>query len=208
VAVRLRERVEELRVRHSASVPGPRRCPPPELFARSGDFPLATASGIDPAALACRGVPAWLPRLCRTWRRRLSSHRNTATPTARWRLRWILQSSEEPTDVVDVQGGRPLSPRSARHGRSRTRVSWTADGRPRHGRRDWMPDLEVALLGDSYPGVPVGQAAEFWSSSRAADELRPAQPCLEMDVRARGCRPTGCGSLIRGGALCEFRRRV
>jgi hypothetical protein len=31
---------------------------------------------------------------------------------------------------------------------------------------------------------------------------------LEMDVRARGCRPTGCGSLIRGGALCEFRRRV
>lgn len=75
-------------------------------------------------------------------------------------------------------GRAPLSPRSARHGRSRTRVSWTADGRPRHGRRDWMPDLEVALLGDSYPGVPVGQAAEFWSSSRAADELRPAQPCF------------------------------
>jgi hypothetical protein len=42
-----------------------------------------------------------------------------------------------------------------------------------------MPDLEVALLGDSYPGVPVEQAAEFWSSSRAADELRPVQPCFE-----------------------------
>jgi hypothetical protein len=27
-------------------------------------------------------------------------------------------------------------------------------------------------------GGPVVQAAEFWSSSRAADELRPAQPCL------------------------------
>jgi hypothetical protein len=106
VAVRLRERVEELRVRHSASVPGPRPLSAAELFALSGDFPLATASGIDPAGLACRGVPAWLPRLCRTWRRRLSSHRNTATPTAGWRLRWILQSSEEPTDVVDVQGGR------------------------------------------------------------------------------------------------------
>jgi hypothetical protein len=46
------------------------------------------------------------------------------------------------------------------------------------------------------------------SSSRAADELRPVQPCSGMDVSARGCRPTGCGSLIRGGALCEFRRRV
>jgi hypothetical protein len=33
-------------------------------------------------------------------------------------------------------------------------------------------------LGDSYPGVPVGKAAEFWRNSRAAGELRPAQPCF------------------------------
>jgi hypothetical protein len=37
------------------------------------------------------------------------------------------------------------------------------------------PDLEVVLLGDSFPGVPVGRAAEFWGSSRAAGELRPGQ---------------------------------
>jgi hypothetical protein len=33
--------------------------------------------------------------------------------------------------------------------------------------------------GTGTPGSrSVGQAAEFWSSSRAADELRPAQPCF------------------------------
>lgn len=208
VAVRLRERVEELRVRHSASVLGQRRCPPPELFARSGDFPLATASGIDPAVLDCRGVPAWLPRLCRTWRRRLSSHRNTATPTARWRLRWILQSSEEPTDVVDVLGGRL----------HRREVPATVEVGPvSAGQRMDVHDMvdEIGcLISRSLcwetvtPGSRSGRPPSSGEvRGRQMNSVRRSR-VLEMDVRARGCRPTGCGSLIRGGALCGFRRRV
>ena len=30
----------------------------------------------------------------------------------------------------------------------------------------------MVLLGDSYPGIPVGQAAEFWST-RGRQEIRP-----------------------------------
>jgi hypothetical protein len=59
--------------------------------------------------------------------------------------------------------------------------------------------LRVVLLEDSYPGVPVWQATEFWSGSRAADELRAA---MKMDARGRGCRPIGCGSLVRGRSDC------
>jgi len=100
-------------------------------------------------------------------------------------------------------GRAPPSPRSARHGRSRTSVSWTADGRPRHGRRDWVPDLEVALLRDSYPGPRSGRPPSSGAvRGRQMNSVRRSR-VLEMDVWARGCRPTGCGSLIRGGALCE-----
>jgi hypothetical protein len=66
--------------------PGRGRCPPPELVAGSSDFPLATASGIDPTALACRGCRL-AASLSRTRRRRLSSRRMRRPPTARWRSR-------------------------------------------------------------------------------------------------------------------------
>jgi hypothetical protein len=56
---------------------------------------------------------------------------------------------------------------------------------------------------------PLGQSAEFWSSSRAADELRPAQPCLGS--RGEGSRlPTSRMRQVdlREDGLWEFRRRV
>jgi hypothetical protein len=40
----------------------------------------------------------------------------------------------------------------------------------------------VVLLGDSYPGISVGQAAEFWST-RGRQEIRPAQPWNGRGVR-------------------------
>jgi hypothetical protein len=109
---------------------------------------------------------------------RMSSHRNTATPDREMATALDLAVVGR-TDGHRRRTGRSLHRREVpRQGRSWTCVSWTADGRPRHGRRDWVPDLEVVVLGDSYPGVPVEQATELWSSSRAADELRPVQPCF------------------------------
>jgi hypothetical protein len=99
-------------------------------------------------------------------------------PDRDWRLRWILQSSEEPTDVVGVQGGRL----------HRREVPATVEVGPvSAGQQMDVHDMvdEIGCLisrslcwGTVTPGVPVGQAAEFWNSSRAADELRPAQPCF------------------------------
>jgi len=52
------------------------------------------------------------------------------------------------------------------------------------------------------PHHPLGRSAEFWSSSLAADEFRPAHSCLGR--KARGARlPTrGMRQLdLRGGAM-------
>jgi hypothetical protein len=72
--------------------------------------------------------------------------------------------------------------------------------------QDMVDETERLILrgrstGRHLPGVPVGQAAQFWSGSRAADELGAAQRCLGTGGEGRGCRPIGCGSLSRGGAI-------
>jgi hypothetical protein len=60
-----RNAVEELRQNHPSSVAAAEQAvPPPELFAGSGDFAVATASGIEPAAL--NGLP-WRARLAAAW---------------------------------------------------------------------------------------------------------------------------------------------
>jgi hypothetical protein len=139
--------------------------------------------------LACRGVPAWLPRLSRTRRRRLSSHRNTATPTARWRPRLILQSSEEPTDIVDVQGGRL----------HRREVPATVEVGPvSAGQRMDVHDMvdEIGCLisrslcwGTITPGPrssrPPSSGAVRWRQMNSVRRSR----VLEMDVRAAAADP-------------------
>ena len=188
-------RAEGLRIRHSASVA---RAAAAVRRPSCSHAPVTSRSPRHRALIRLRwlpGVRAWLPRLSR---RSLSSHRNTATPTARWRLRWILQSSEDPKDIVDVQGG--CLPREVP---ATVEVGLVSAGQ-RMGVHDVVDEISRSLCWRQSPRRPVGQAAEFWSSSRAADELPPAQPCLEKDVRARGCRPTGCSSLIREGAIVRL----
>ena len=118
-----------------------------------------------------------------------------------------MQSSEEPTDVVDVQGGRL----------HRREVPATVEVGPvsagqRMDVRDMVDEIGClisrSLCGGQYPGAPVGQAAEFWSSSRAADELRPAQPCFGNGREGTRLPTHRMRQLDRGRALCEFRRRV
>jgi hypothetical protein len=57
--------VEELRARHAQSVANAESAvAAPEMFAGSGDYALATASGIDPAAV---NVLPWRARLAAAW---------------------------------------------------------------------------------------------------------------------------------------------
>ena len=89
-----------------------------------------------------------------------------------------------------------------------------------HGQRAYVVDLETPTPASVFRDIarsfcgsqsppPARRSAEFWSSSLAADEFRPAHLCLGNGRVGRGCRPAGCGSLISGeGRWCEFRRRV
>jgi hypothetical protein len=114
-----------------------------------------------------------------------------------------LQSSEEPTDVVDVQGGASIAAKCPPRSKS---DPCQLDV------RDMVDEIGClisrSLCGGQYPGAPVGQAAEFWSSSRAADELRPAQPCFGNGREGTRLPTHRMRQLDRGRALCEFRRRV
>jgi hypothetical protein len=56
-----------------------------------------------------------------------------------------LQSSEEPTDIVDVQAGASIAAKCPPRSKS-DRVSWQRMDVHDMGRRDWVPDLEVALF--------------------------------------------------------------
>ena len=51
--------------------------------------------------------------------------------------------------------------------------------------------------------TPASRGMPPSSGAARGRQMTPVRPSrvLEMDARACGCRPTGCGSLIRGGAI-------